>query len=285
MAALFETHPDLDGVPSEFSVSAVPDMLLPTLLKGDVDIAVMPINVAAKVYTSSKGAALLTAVIGEGMITLVTKDPSVTKLSDLKGKVVHVAGQGATPDYLFRYLLNSNGILADGRSPEAVTLDFSVPTPDLAAALLSGKITYAVVPEPFSTVITGNNPAFRRAIDFQKEYAAALKSPGAVYPVTTLVVKRDFAERYPETVRAFLRAMEGAVAWTNAHPREAGILVAKHTLGLQATITEKSIPTAAIVFHRAPAARKSVEQLLRVFLANDPTSIGGALPDSGFYFE
>ena len=51
MAAFFETHPDLDGVASDFSVVATPDVLLPALLKGDVDMGVLPINAAAKVYT------------------------------------------------------------------------------------------------------------------------------------------------------------------------------------------------------------------------------------------
>jgi NitT/TauT family transport system substrate-binding protein len=285
MAALFETHPDLDGVASAFSVAASPDILLPSLLKGDVDMAVLPVNAASKVYAASKGALFLTAIIGEGMISLVTKDPAVTKLADLKGKTVHVAGQGATPEYLFRYLLAANSIPADVRSPEAVILDFSIPTYELPAALLSGKISYAVVPEPFSTVITGNKPAFRRAIDFQQEFAAAINTPGAAYPVTALVVRRGFALKYPETVRSFLKAMEGAVAWTNTHPREAGLLVEKHTVGLQATIAERAIPTSAFVFKSAPAARKSVEQLLGIFRARDPASIGGALPDSGFYFE
>jgi NitT/TauT family transport system substrate-binding protein len=37
------------------------------------------------------------------------------------------------------------------------------------------------------------------------------------------------------------------------------------------------------VFTPAPAARKSVEKLLGVFLDLAPASIGGKLPDGGFY--
>ena len=74
----------------------------------------------------------------------------VKQLSDLNGKTVYVAGQGATPEYMFKYLLQKNDIEIDTR--KGVTLDYSIPTAQIAAELISGKIKYAVVPEPFATV-------------------------------------------------------------------------------------------------------------------------------------
>jgi NitT/TauT family transport system substrate-binding protein len=234
------------------------------------------------VYNANNGAIVLAAITGEGMISLVTKDTSVTSLASLKGKRVYVAGQGATPDYMTRYLLASSGI-AVGEGANAVALDFSIPSAEIAPALISGKIAYAVVPEPFSTVITSNNAAFRRAIDFQKEFAALQN--GASYPISALVVRAEFARSYPETLRLFVQAMEQAVSWTNANPQEAGQLVEKHTLGLQAPIAARSIPTSAFKLTRAADARAQAEQLLNIFTQNDPASTGGKLPDDGFYFN
>ena len=284
MARLFEQHPELGGVESAFEVSASPDILLPKMLKGEVDIGILPVNVAAKVYNANNGAVVLAAVVGEGMVYLITKDASVTSLAHLKGKRVYVAGQGATPDYLTRYLLETAGIPV-GEGANAVALDFSIPAPELAPALISGRIAYAVVPEPFGTVITGNNADFRRAIDFQKEFAAAQNKPGTNYPVTALVVRAEFAKNHPQTLRLFLDAMREAVAWTNANPQEAGQLVQKHTLGLQAPIAARSIPSSAFAFSSAQNARPSVEQLLGIFTRLDPSSTGGKLPGDGFYFQ
>jgi NitT/TauT family transport system substrate-binding protein len=284
MAYLFEHHPPLDGAEATFEVSASPDILLPKMLKGEVDIGILPLNVAAKVYNANNGAIVLAGITGEGMVSLVTKDPQLASLASLKGKRVYVAGQGAVPDYMTRYLLESNGI-ALGEGADAVALDFSIPAAEIAPAIISGKIDYAVVPEPFSTVITSNNAAFRRAIDFQKEFAALQKDPLAVYPVTALVARAEFARLYPETLRVFLEAMEQAVDWTNAKPQEAGQLVQKHTLGLQAPVAARSIPTSAFKFTNAAGARPAVERLLNIFAQNDPASTGGRLPDDGFYFK
>jgi NitT/TauT family transport system substrate-binding protein len=273
MAYLFENPPVFDGVQSEFEVAAGPDILLPKLIKGEVDIGILPINAAAKVYNANNGAVILGAIVGEGMVNLVTRDAAVNSLTDLRGKRVYVAGQGATPDYLFRYLLAANGV-------DDVALDFSIPPPELAAALISGRIDYAVVPEPFSTVVTSASNDFRRAIDFQKEYAALQNS---TYPITALVIRADFAKKNPKAVRQFLTAMQEAIDWTNANPTNAGALVQAYTLGLQAPIAARSIRTSAFKFSTASASRQSVEKLLKIFLATDPTSIGGKLPDDGFY--
>jgi len=271
MAYLFENHPDLGGVESVFENAGAADVFLPKIIKGEYDIGILPPNAAAKVYNAQKGKILLAGVCGNGMLTVITRDSSINTMKDLNGKTVYVAGQGATPEYMMRYLADKAGI--------NVTLDFSIPTAELAAAIASGKIDTACVPEPFATVACMNSSDVRRAIDIQKEWGTDN------YPMTVIVVRAEFAQKYPETVRAFLAAYKDSIAWTNAHPLDAGKLVEKHTLGLKAGIVAKSVPYANFTFATAAEARPQVENLLNVFLSFAPQAIGGKLPDDGFYFN
>ena len=167
---------------------AEPTALLPKMLKGEIDIGFLPANVAAKVYNSSNGALQVCAITGNGNLSLITTDSSIKQLADLKGKTVAVAGQGATPEYMFRYLLEKNGIAAD--SADGVTLDFSIPTAQIAAQLISGKIDYAVVPEPFATVAQTKSDKVFVAIDFQAEYEY-FEGKGKIYPLTVMVVTKS----------------------------------------------------------------------------------------------
>ena len=292
MAYLFENKPQVSGADFQFQVVAGADVLLPKLLKGEIDVGILPPNVAAKVFTKNNGALVVAAVMGQGMLNLITKDETIVSLADLQGKTVNVAGQGATPEYIFRYLLKSNGITIaeDGAAPDAnsVALDFSVPAAEIAAALLSGKIQYAVVPEPFSTVATTKDASVRRAINLQKEYAALNEAVGKEwenYPMTVLVARKSLAETSPEILRGLLASAKNAVDWTVAHPSEAGTLVQSHTLGLQAPIASKVIPNGAYVFVPATEARPQLEELFSIFLDFAPEAIGGALPSDDFYFE
>lgn len=75
MIKLFETAPDLgDGVSAELSVAATPDIMIARLLSGEVDIASLPTNVAAKL--ASKNVPIsLAAVTGYGVLYLLERLP------------------------------------------------------------------------------------------------------------------------------------------------------------------------------------------------------------------
>lgn len=264
---------------------ADPQALLPKMIKKEIDVGFMPVNVAAKVYNSSNKTLLCCAVTGLGNLSLITTDASVRRLSDLKGKRVFVAGQGATPEYMMRYLLQENKLSFVSNNPEEdVALDFSIPTAQLAAQLISGKIQYAVVPEPFATIAKMKSASVRTAVDFQKEYLE-LTGEKDIYPLSVMVVRSDFAKDHPELLKAFLEEFEKSVNWTISNPSEAGKLAAKAGLGLSADVVEKSIPVSNYTYIASEKAIVQIEKLLNIFLNCDKTSIGGKLPDKGFYYK
>jgi NitT/TauT family transport system substrate-binding protein len=283
MASLFINPPVLaPGTSVSFETAGSVDVLLPKLLNGDVDIGILPPNVAAKIYNIGKGSVITGAVVGNGMLALVTRDQSIRTLADLAGKTVSVAGQGSTPEYVTRTLLKKYGLAED-----SVTLDFSLPSTEIPAALVSNKIAYAVIPEPFATVAIlngkGGEEPLRRAVLLKDAWAQS--GFGADFPMTLCVVRKSFAQKYPAAVRKFLDAYRDSIAWTVANPEEAGPLVEKAGLGLKAPITAKAIPECNFAFVPATEARASIEQLLSVFRDYAPESIGGKLPDDGFYFK
>ncbi len=285
LAYLFENPPVVDGIPSTFEVSASPDVLLPKLLKGEVDIGILPANVAAKVYNANNGSIILAGITGQGMMSIVSKNTTITSLEDLKGKKLTVAGQGGTPEYLIRYLCEASGI-AIGEGENSIELDFSIPTAEIAPALISGKIEHALLVEPFASVaiMQDTSKEVTRIIDIQKLYME-ISGNTENYPVTALVVRNDFAKENAKVLRVFLESVEMSIEWVNENPSEAGSLVEKHALGLKSAIVTRSIPTSSLQWISAMDAQNSIEDLLRLFLVSNPDSIGGKLPDEGFYFK
>jgi NitT/TauT family transport system substrate-binding protein len=283
MAKMIGNPPNLGaGIATSLTVEGSADVLLPKLFNGDADIGILPPNVAAKLYNVKPNSVIAGAIVGNGMLTLVTRDPSIKSISDLAGKTVTVAGQGSTPEYVFRTLISKAGLPAD-----SVTLDFSIPNPEIAAALIAGKIQYALVPEPFATVAvvngaTGDSPV-RRAISLRDEWKKA--GFGDDFPMTLCVVRKEFAAKYPGTVRKFLDAYRDAIAWTVANPAEAGRAAEAAGLGLKAPIASKAIPSCNFTFIPAADGKESIEKLLSTFLAYAPEAVGGKLPDQAFYFK
>ncbi len=274
---LFEAPPAVPGG-AAFEAIAVPsaDVMTAKLVSGEYDLATLPLNVAAKLRSAGIPVTLA-AVIGDGMVKLLSADPALASLADLRGKELYVAGQGATPDYLMRRLLKEAGLDPD----KDLRLSYSLPYPEMAAALAAGKISHAVLPEPFATVATMANPALKAPVDLGALWTKATGQPS--YPMTALVVTERFAAERPEALRAVLAAAKDSLAWVKADPAAAGLLVEKHELGLKAPVAAKAIPRSAYVYVPAPAARPAVEALLKVFLETAPASVGGKLPDGAFY--
>lgn len=279
MIRLFEAPPELPRG-NTLSMEAVPsaDAMAAKLLAGELDAAALPVNMAAKLHTAGLKYRLA-AIIGEGMISVITTDPSIKSFEDLAGREVHVAGQGATPEYLMRTIAKKKAMDPD----KDLRMAFHLPYPEIAASIVAGRVSVAVLPEPFATLALRGNPEARVAFDLGKLWTETTGRKN--YPMTVFVVRDSLLADHPETARALLEALEASISWVKANPSEAGALVEKHDLGLKAAIASAAIPRSAYVFIPAARARTDVEALLSVFLEMEPKSIGGKLPDASFYAD
>jgi ABC-type nitrate/sulfonate/bicarbonate transport systems, periplasmic components len=277
LVRLFDELPTMPDA-SEARVIAVPsaDLMAAKLVSGEYDVGVLPVNVAAKLYTSGISIKLA-AVIGEGMVSFLTNDPSISSLADLKGKKVNVAGQAATPDYLFKRLLKGAGL----DPAKDLELDYALSYPEAAAALAAGKISCAVLPEPFTTMALLAQPALRSPFDLGKLWTASTGQSS--YPMTALVLSSKLTSERPQAAAAIMKACSDSISWVIANPAAAGALVEKTDLGLKAAVATKAIPKSAYAYVPARVARSSIEALLAVFMELAPASVGGRLPDDGFY--
>jgi len=278
MVRMFETPPKMEGY--DIKIEALPsvDLMVARFISGDAKIGILPPNVAAKLNASGRPLAIA-AVVGKGMLSFITTDTSVRSLTDLRGKEIYLAGQGATPDFVFRKILITSGI-----NPEKdVSLRYSMAYPEMAQSLIAGRIMHAVLPEPFATMALMGKSTLRVPFDLQKEWSFSGGSPD--YPMTVLVVDTRFAADKDALLNVLLASYQESVIWTVTNPTLAGVLAEKHGLGLKAAIAAASIPNSAYVFTLANDARGDLEALFRVFLDYAPSSIGGKLPNDSFYYN
>jgi len=278
MIRLFEEPPKIRGFNVRVEALAQADLMAARFLSGEAEVGILPPNVAAKIASSGKDIKAV-AVVGAGMLSLFSSDPSVRRLEDLRGKTVEVAGQGATPDYVFRKILASNDLSAD----RDLRFGYSLANPEIAQSLIAGRISSALLPEPFATMALMGKSDLKSVLDIQDEW---IKAGGAGnYPMTLLVADGAFASANPEALGEILDAVKKSIEWVCSNPAEAGTLVEKHGLGIRAAVAAAAIPKSNYVFIPAAEARPSLESLFSVFLENSPVSIGGFLPGDGFYWR
>jgi NitT/TauT family transport system substrate-binding protein len=277
MIGLFENPPQIPGYEVSIEAFGQADIIAAKFISGEAKIGILPPNVAAKIASSGKNVQIA-AIVGAGMLSLITADPSIQDIGDLRGKTIEAAGQGATPEYVFRHILKARGLDPD----RDLKLTFTLAYPEIAQSLIAGRLSLALLVEPFATMALRGNPALRQLGDIQGEWVKA--GGNSNYPMTALVVDGDFARENKNAVDIILRDYRASTEWVVSHPADAGQLVEKFELGLRAPVVQAAVPRSNYVFLGAREARAAIESLFSVFLENDPASIGGKLPESGFYY-
>lgn len=280
MIKMFEKQPELgENVTVDYSVVKSPKVMMSRLLSGEVDIATAPTNLAAKLY--NKGMPYQVAAVSVwGILYILSDGVEINSWSDLRGHRIVLAGKGATPDMTLRHLLSKNGLDPD----QDVILEYTASHVETAQKVIAGKAELAVVAEPWATKVVKQNSDVQVVLDFQQEWKR-VHGPEVAFAQNSLVVKRDLAENHPEVVARFLNEYERAINWANENPEEAGALLEKHDVGMKAEVAALAIPNCNMRFMDAAEARPAIEQFLSVLKDFSPDSVGGKLPDEGFYFK
>jgi len=280
MIKMMDAQPAMgDNVKAEYVIEQTPDTLSAKLLTGEIDIATIPTNMAAKLY--NKGVAYQLAALNTwGVMYVLTNGGAINSWADLKGKQIDSSSQGSAADVVFRYLLNKNAINPD----KDVTLKYIASPVEQAQLAITGNSKITVLPEPWvSTVLTKNKDS-KLALDMQKEWTR-INGADVPFAQTCLVVKADFASKNPEIMSKFLQEYAASIDWVNKNSAEAGELVKKQDIGIPADIAAAAIPRCNLRYMSAIEAKPSVEKFLQVLLDFAPDSIGGKLPDAKFYYQ
>lgn len=264
-----------------FVLAASADEITPALVQGALDIAAVPANLAAVMYNNTSGGVRVLAVNTLGVMYIVERGDDIHSVADLKGKTLYTAGKGSTPEYALNYILRGNGV-----DPERdLTIEFKSEHAECLAALINDPSAAAMLPQPFVTIAQGKAEDMRVSLDLTAEWdalQAGSENPSAM--ITGVVVARtDFIQSRPEAVAAFLADYEASVRFTLDHPAEAAGLIGEYDI-FDAAVAEKALPHCNITFLAGDAMRTALSGYLSELYAQDPASVGGALPDDAFYF-
>jgi len=266
----------LSDVTATFDVEGTADAITPKLISGDIDIAVIPANLAAVLYAKTGGKIQVASVSALNVLYVVTKGVSVKSVADLAGQTVYSMGKGTTPEAVVDTVLASQGLLGN------VDVQYLSEATEVAARLAAAETGIAILPEPYVTVLTSKDPQISVALDLGSAFQAATGSP-VVTGVT--VVRTDFAEAHRDLVVKFLAGSAKSATFANSSPDEAGKLIAAQGITPTAEIAATAIPRCGITSITGSAAKAALTGYLEVLYSSNPALVGGTLPDDGFYWS
>lgn len=273
----------------EVSVEADNSDISAKLTNGDLDIAAMASNVAANLYNKTEGDVQALCLSTLGVLYILERGepgaaPTVTSLGDLRGKTLYATGQGANPEYVLNYLLTENG-LDPAQDVEIVWQTAQ----EVQAGLLTGDARFAMLPVPAATAVVMQSKAdsahdrdVQAALDLTEEWNKVTDT--GVLTMTTVVVRTEFAREHPEAVEAFLQDYQASIEYVNNNVADAAQLVAEFGIVPSAAVAQMAIPDCNLVYIAGEEMRDQIQGYYQVLYAANPASIGGGIPDDGFYY-
>lgn len=264
----------------EFTLKGSPDEISPLLVKGELDVAAVPANLAA--VLSQKTDVQVLAVNTLGVLYIVENGNTVQSVEDLKGKIIYASGKGATPEFGLRYILEENGIDPD----TDVQIQWKSEHAECVAALALDPEGIAMLPQPFVTTAQTQNPDIRVALDLTEEWdklQEGSENPSSM--ITGVVVARtEFVEAHKDAVDLFLEQYKASVDYVNVNTADAAALIEKYDI-LKAAVAEKALPYCNIVCITGDEMQDALSGYLNVLYEQNPDAVGGTLPADDFYYH
>ena len=269
-----ETHQDY-----QVTMYGAADEVVPLLVKGDIDLAAIPANLAANLYNQTEGKVQVAAINTLGVLYVVTTGDDVKSVEDLKGKTVYSTGKGTTPEYVLNYILKENGI-----DPEKdLTVEYKSEATEVAAALQAAdEGAIAVLPQPYVTAAQSQIEGLNVALNLTEEWNKVSTDSDLVTGV--LVASTEFIEQNEAAFEEFLKDYQASIEWVNSNTADAAELVANYGIVAKAPLAQKALPACNLTYVDGAEMKTKLSGYLQVLFDQNPKAVGGAMPGDDFYY-
>jgi NitT/TauT family transport system substrate-binding protein len=186
------------------------------MVAGDVDIAFS--NYTSVLQAASKG--LPVQIIRENnrggpQGIYASAASGITEPADLAGKTIAINSLGNVQELTARAVLDSHGV-----DPDSVQF-LELPPADQPAGLATGKVDAAWLIEPFLTQVERAGSGTR--------IVSAFEGPTADMPVAGWTATQQFVKQDPNSVAAFVRAMDKAMKLATDQPEKIAQVLPTYT--------------------------------------------------------
>ncbi len=251
-----------------------------SLNQADYDIATVPSNVAAILYNNDDLAEefRVISINNLGLLYILTTDPDVNQMEDLKGRTVYSIGEGGPPEYTFDFLLEQSGL------SQEVNFSFRATPFEVLNLLQEEENSIALLPQPFVEVAKLLVPGLRTAIDVTEAWDDLNVESGAESVTTVTVVRRAFLEEHEQAVLEYLDLSKQSTDYCLTNLEQVAAWTEEFETFLNPDIAKDAIPECNICTITGLEMKTILSGFLQIMYDLNPEAVGGAMPGDDFYY-
>ena len=259
----------------DIQIYSSPDEIRAALISGSLDVAALPVNLAAVVNAKTDGKYKVAAVNTLGVLYVLEAGNTINSIADLAGKKIYATGQASTPEYILNYILEKNGL-------DNVEVEYKTEHSELATLLISGQVTIGMLPEPMVTNALTKNADLRIALNLTEEWKKVSDGEAVQGCIS---VSTDVISNHKAVLDEFLADYEASVKFVNENIDEASEMIAEAGIVAAAAVAKKAIPNCNIVYIDGDEMVSILTEFYGVLFAANPASVGGTMPGDSLYYK
>ena len=254
--------------------------LAASLNENTYQIITCPSNVAAILYNNEdlQCDVKVISINNTGLLYVVTTDPSIQSLEDLKGRTVYSIGEGGPPEYTFEYLMDKSGLSDD------VNLSFRSTPFEVVNLLQDEENSIALLPQPFVEVAKLLVENLNVPIDITAEWDKWNTDSKAESITTVSVVRTDFLEQHEQAVMEYLKLAKQSTDYTLSHVEEAAAWTEEFETFMNPEVAVDAIPQCNICTLTGEEMKEKLSGFIDIMYNFNPDAVGGKIPDDDFYY-
>lgn len=207
--AIEEGYFEEEGIQLELVTGFGADKTMASVLSGDSDIGFMGTESSIYAYTEGSNDhvvnfAQLTQRAGNFVVSREPMDDF--SYQDMVGRDVLGGRAGGTPEMVFEYVLQQQGV-----DPADVNIDQSIDFGSTAAAFSGGQGDFTIEFEPSATALEASGSGY---------VVASLGVDSGYIPYTAFCAKDSYIQEHPELIQHFTNALQKGLDYTASHTPE-----------------------------------------------------------------
>jgi len=252
------------------------------LVTNQLDVAVIPSNVAAAIYNKSEGKIKVAAITTLGVLYVVESGDSIQSLSDLSdavssGRKIYATGKGAIPEVAISKICNDSGV-----ADIIAAIEWKSEPAEVIPLLAQDADAIAILPQPFVAVAQDKIPALRVALDVTKLWDETVTDESS-FITGVLVVRTAFYEANPDVFSKFMKDFKKSAEYSTSNVSATAKWLASVGIVPSKEIGEAAIPSCNSVFIDGDELKTQYTAFLNVLYESNPSFIDGKVPDDGIY--
>ena len=264
-----------------FSKYTAPDKAVTDLNAGNIDIACLSTEAAAKFYNNGSEFKVLAINCLNSVCILTNDSVTINSINDLEGKTIYTCKQG-TPKLVLQALLDAYGINA---TISHTVGEDTINSPDQIAPVIVKNLADIVLAPVHvaQNAMAKPNTKHSVALDLDALWNAKFDTPIAM---GCIVARTDFINEHPIAINNFMSEYKSSIEYMSNPDNNA---TASQYI-IDSTILTELEPAKKALAQLSEAIEYIDGADMKTTLVNSynifgMTVIGGKLPDDNFYYE